>query len=94
MLPDRESLTVEFKSEQRRPQSDDEIVDNVVALANTQGGTLYLGIEDNGIVTGVSEQHSNINGLAASYSTKPYRSRPPESSLFTNRLPSGSNRSR
>lgn len=65
MLPDRESLTVEFKSEQRRPQSDDEIVDNVVALANTQGGTLYLGIEDNGIVTGVSEQHSNINGLAA-----------------------------
>lgn len=42
MLPDRESLTVEFKSEQRRPQSDDEIVDNVVALANTQGGTLYL----------------------------------------------------
>ena len=84
MLPDRESLTVEFKSEQRRPQSDDEIVDNVVALANTQGGTLYLGIEDNGIVTGVSEQHSNINGLAAFILTKPYRSRPPESSLFTN----------
>lgn len=84
MLPDRESLTVEFKSEQRRPQSDDEIVDNVVALANTQGGTLYLGIEDNGIVTGVSEQHSNINGLAAFIFNKTYRSRPPESSLFTN----------
>ena len=40
MLPDRESLTVEFKSEQRRPQSDEENVDNDVPLDNTQGGTL------------------------------------------------------
>ena len=48
MLPAKESLTVEFKSEQKRPQSHDEIVDNVVALANTEGGTLYLGIEDDG----------------------------------------------
>ena len=53
MLPAKESLTVEFKSEQKRPQSHDEIVDNVVALANTEGGTLYLGIEDDGTVTGV-----------------------------------------
>ena len=37
MLPTKESLTVEFKSEQKRPQSHDEIVDNVVALANTEG---------------------------------------------------------
>ena len=55
MLPAKESLTVEFKSEQKRPQSHDEIVDNVVALANTEGGTLYLGIEDDGTVTGVCE---------------------------------------
>ena len=48
MLPAKESLTVEFKSEQKRPQSHDEIVDNVVALANTEGGILYLGIEDDG----------------------------------------------
>ena len=65
MLPAKESLTVEFKSEQKRPQSHDEIVDNVVALANTEGGTLYLGIEDDGIVTGVCDEHRNINGLAA-----------------------------
>lgn len=96
MLPDRESLTVEFKSEQRRPQSDDEIVDNIVALANTQGGTLYLGIEDNGTVTGVSEQHSNITmDSRPSYSTKPYRSRPSPNRVFSRTwLPSGSNRSR
>ena len=54
-----------FKSEQKRPQSHDEIVDNVVALANTEGGTLYLGIEDDGTVTGVCDEHRNINGLAA-----------------------------
>ena len=65
MLPTKESLTVEFKSEQKRPQSHDEIVDNVVALANTEGGTLYLGIEDDGTVTGVCDEHRNINGLAA-----------------------------
>ena len=36
MLPTKESLTVEFKSERQRPQTDDEIVDNVVAMANTE----------------------------------------------------------
>uniref|UniRef100_UPI00388EF26A AlbA family DNA-binding domain-containing protein n=1 Tax=Bifidobacterium pullorum TaxID=78448 RepID=UPI00388EF26A len=65
MIPDRESLGVEFKSEVTRPQSDTEIVDNVVALANTEGGTLYLGVEDDGTVTGVSDGHRNVNGLAA-----------------------------
>lgn len=65
MLPDKESLTVEFKSEQYRPQTDDEIVDNVVALANTKGGALYLGVEDGGTVTGADRRHCNINGLAA-----------------------------
>lgn len=65
MLPTKESLRVEFKSEVQRPQTDDEIIANVVALANTQGGTLYLGIEDDGTVTGASRTHININGLAA-----------------------------
>ena len=65
MLPDKESLSVEFKSEVRRPQEDSEIIDNVVALANTKGGTLYLGIEDDGTVTGANETHTNVNGLAA-----------------------------
>ncbi len=65
MLPTKESLTVEFKSEQSVLNSHDEIVDNVVALANTEGGTLYLGIEDDGTVTGVCDEHRNINELAA-----------------------------
>lgn len=65
MLPSHEALDVEFKSERTRLQSKDEIVDNVVALANTDGGTLYLGIEDDGTVTGVPAEHRNITGLAA-----------------------------
>lgn len=65
MIPQRETLRVEFTSERSRPQADDDIVDNVVAMANTEGGTLYLGVEDDGTVTGVSRQHRNINGLAA-----------------------------
>lgn len=36
-----------------RPQSDDAIVDNVVALANIQDSMLYLKIEDKGTVTGL-----------------------------------------
>lgn len=36
MLLNYESLTVEFTSEASRPQIDDELVDNVVALANTE----------------------------------------------------------
>lgn len=65
MLPDKETLTVEFKSEATRMQSNSEIIDNVVALANTEGGTLYLGVEDDGRVTGVDKKHSNTVGLAA-----------------------------
>ncbi|PWG60017.1 RNA-binding domain-containing protein [Bifidobacterium catulorum] len=65
MIPSKETLRVEFKSERKRPQSDDEIVENVVALANTAGGMLYLGVEDDGRVTGAAKSHANINGLAA-----------------------------
>lgn len=65
MLPDKETLTVEFKSEATRMQSNSEIIDNVVALANTEGGTLYLGVEDDGRVTGVDKKHTNTVGLAA-----------------------------
>ena len=65
VLLNHESLTVEFTSEASRPQIDDELVDNVVALSNTEkNGSLYLGIEDNGTVTGVSREHRSVDGLA------------------------------
>lgn len=46
-----ETLTVEFKSD-RKPLPDRELVAAIVALANTEGGTLFLGVEDDGTVTG------------------------------------------
>lgn len=65
MLPVKESLTIEFKSEQKRPQSHDETADNVAAPANTEGGTLYLGIEGDDTVIGVCDEYRNINEPAA-----------------------------
>lgn len=64
ILPDKETLTVEFKSD-RNCLSDQELVETVVAMANTQGGELYLGVEDDGVPTGLHPNHSNTTGLAA-----------------------------
>ena len=64
MLPKKESLTIEFKSDQKK-LSDSEIFEAVVAFANTEGGELYLGIEDNGEVTGVHKAHENITTVCA-----------------------------
>ena len=51
-LPGEESLTVEFKSDRER-LGDDELVEAVVCLANAQGGRVYVGVEDDGRVTGL-----------------------------------------
>ena len=64
MLPKKETLTIEFKSDRNKLQNSD-IFDAVVAFANTEGGDLYLGIEDSGEVTGVHKDHKNHTTLAA-----------------------------
>jgi len=64
MLPKRETLTVEFKSD-RKKLSDAEIFEAVVAFANTEGGDLYLGIEDDGEVTGVHKLHESVTTVSA-----------------------------
>lgn len=65
VLPTEESLTVEFKSD-RKGLHDNALVEAVICLANTEGGTLYLGVEDDGTPTGVDEkQHGNSHKLAA-----------------------------
>ncbi len=63
-LPTAESLTVEFKSD-RRCLSDRELLEVVVCFANTEGGTLYLGVEDDGTPTGLHRKHLQVAGLAA-----------------------------
>ena len=64
IFPERETMEIEFKSDMKK-LSDSDLVDAVVAFANTCGGSLYLGIEDNGMVTGLHEQHRDITQLAA-----------------------------
>ena len=56
MVLQGESLTVEFKSDRRRI-SDREIYEEVVAMANASGGTILIGVEDNGRVTGSQARH-------------------------------------
>ena len=64
VIPSAESLTVEFKSD-RGPLHDKELIETVVCLANTSGGVIYLGVEDNGEVTGLHPKHNNPNAIAA-----------------------------
>ena len=64
-----ETLTVEFKSD-RKPLPDRELAAAIVALANTEGGTLFLGVEDDGTVTGAHRNHQDSDGLAALIANK------------------------
>ena len=64
MLPKKESLTVEFKSDIKK-LSDQDVFEAVVAFANTEGGDLYLGMEDDGEVTGVHPSHQNTITVSA-----------------------------
>ena len=61
-IPSKESLTVEFKSDRKRLR-DDELVQALVCLANSEGGELWLGVEDDGTPTGLHEAHANLSGL-------------------------------
>ena len=59
-----ESLTVEFKSDVKG-LPDRDLVATVVAMANTEGGRILLGVEDDGVVTGIQSAHGDIAGLVA-----------------------------
>ena len=62
LIPKKESLTIEFKSDQNRLR-DDELVAASVCLANTEGGQIYLGVENDGSVTGLHPAHQNLTGM-------------------------------
>lgn len=56
VLSKGENLTVEFKTWIHAKDMRERIslaVDELVAFANAKGGTVYMGIEDDGTVTGV-----------------------------------------
>lgn len=64
LLPQKETLEIEFKSDLKK-LSDTDLIDAVVAFANTSGGDIYLGVEDDGVPTGVHESHKDYTQLAA-----------------------------
>lgn len=60
----KETSSLEFKSDLKR-LPDDDLLDAVVALANSDGGTVYLGVEDDGTPTGIDKVHQDVVGLSA-----------------------------
>lgn len=97
-IPPRETLEIEFKSERKkdpeggskpRKLPDAELIDTVVALSNTNGGEIYLGVEDDGTPTGVHRDHKDVTQLAALIANKTIPPVPARiSALFLN--PDGS----
>lgn len=63
-IPASESLTCEFKSD-RKGLPDKDLIEAVVCMANGLGGDIYLGVEDDGRVTGLHKNHLFLDGLAA-----------------------------
>lgn len=63
-IPNKENLTIEFKSDIKR-YPDNDLIDEIVGITNTKGGTLYLGVEDNGEITGVNKVHKDASGVTA-----------------------------
>lgn len=63
-IPYKEDLIVEFKSDLKR-YPDSELIEEIVGMTNTKGGALYLGVEDDGEITGVSKIHKDAIGVTA-----------------------------
>lgn len=63
-IPQSETLEVEFKSD-LKCYPDRDLIEEIVGMANTSGGVLYLGVEDNGEITGVHKKHKDAVGVAA-----------------------------
>jgi ATP-dependent DNA helicase RecG len=73
-LPTAETLTVEFKADRKEPLKDRDLALAAIFLANAQGGTLYLGIEDDGSVTGLHpgrDRRKNLAAVIAEFTTPP-----------------------
>ena len=57
-IPQKETMEIEFKSDVKK-LSDNDLIDAVVAFANTAGGAVYLGVENDGTPTGVHKDHKD-----------------------------------
>lgn len=63
-IPEAESIDIEFKSDLKF-YPDHDLIEEIVGMANTVGGILFLGIEDDGSITGVHKKHRDAIGVTA-----------------------------
>lgn len=63
--PIKETLVIEFKSD-RNCYPMGKLYEDLVGMANTDGGCLFLGMEDDSTPTGVNTQHTNLQSMEAS----------------------------
>jgi ATP-dependent DNA helicase RecG len=75
VLTKGETLEVEFKSDLRKI-SDGEIYEEIVAMANSKGGILLIGVDDDGRVVGCKPRHGRT--------TDPLKM---QSAIFNNTVP-------
>lgn len=74
-----ETLAVEFKGEERAPLRDRDLVEAVICLANRAGGEpawLFVGVEDDGRITGARPRHGAVTVPARVAASIANRSRP------------------
>ncbi|HZY09812.1 MAG TPA: RNA-binding domain-containing protein [Bacteroidota bacterium] len=57
LIEEGEGFTIEFK---RRISSSDKIARTLISFANTKGGTILFGVDDNGKIAGVESEKSEI----------------------------------
>ena len=63
-IPFKETLEIEFKSD-KKCYPDRDLIEEIVGMANTSGGVLYLGVEDDGEITEVHKKHIDAIGVTA-----------------------------
>ena len=63
-IPMKETLEIEFKSDVKS-YPDHDLIEEIVGMTNTVGGVLFLGVEDDGTITGIHKNHKNAVGVTA-----------------------------
>lgn len=71
-VPNKEDLFNEFKSDMKEKNGlpDSELIETVIGMANAEGGTIYVGVEDDGEITGLTKQHKDSIGVMAFIANK------------------------
>jgi len=55
LIAQGENSSIEFKSDDVRPEA---LAREMVALSNTLGGTVFIGVEDDGAISGIQPPHN------------------------------------